>query len=710
MSLRKKRLFLIVAGVILCCVIVWFMSEYAMKSDREEYARRCKYFEGIWSDNERQMTVEIHRVSSGNLLFSIYDHRYVRNIKLVRAYAVGDDMYEFTYGVESGRKGRIYKVKPGVEAKGTIHLQEDKLKVDIPEIPGKRMGMGFRGVMTSKKELASQTVYHLEEYLGSKKEMPKELGNYCSFGYDAAGKIWRVHAMLAEDNEIYKTDIVGINMNSLEEECEEQLGELVSEIDLGDRGSRRQYENDQYVSTVIVNFYGIITELDCQLANLPGITREGDFLMQGDTLYRYAGDYSQEKTIEIPRRTRKIASHAFDAGEHGYSLRRQERITCNIDIPSKVKVEREAFANCGSLNIYLKSGWKEIPEGAFAHTVSLESISRKNNWVTFVLPSTIQKIGDNAFALGDSTETLDQYWQDVTETRAVSVQASGFSTWSTNYIGDNAFWGIMMSELPKGLKYLGKNYTIKGDEVKIPSGMKTLREDSLYMFDECRVVFTGDIEDIEDDSVRGNMYYFSVSENAKNIKRGNEALCEWIVSKDEKVLFSIRSIEDNNYDGLFYDDYYYDSYEDLDFEDYVDEDGEIDAEVVLAHIQRKKKKTNYQLDKKGNMILKIPEGIEEIRSYANMNSCDKIIVPKSVKRISVEAFLRYGMWHEVVFKGDVPEFYGRLPVDDDRTPVDEDYVAKFRVRKGQKKKMIKQLQKLYPGIKKEELARCITIF
>ena len=53
MSVRKKRMIFMVVGVILCCLIVLFLGERAMRSDQEEYARKCKSYEGIWKSKNR---------------------------------------------------------------------------------------------------------------------------------------------------------------------------------------------------------------------------------------------------------------------------------------------------------------------------------------------------------------------------------------------------------------------------------------------------------------------------------------------------------------------------------------------------------------------------------------------------------------------------------------------------------------------------------
>lgn len=748
MSQRKKRLFAIVAGVILCCAAIWLAGEYAQINDREEYAKKCKMFEGIWRDDDRHISLEIHRVSSGTLFFSIINRTLNREVRLMNAYAVGDDMYEFSYSTNAGKSGRVYQITAGTEGKGRIHLLDDQIKVEIPEIPGKKKGLEYTGILTQKKPLPEQKVHHLAEYLGTKAQMEKELARYCSFYYDADGKIWRVHAMLAEESEIYKTDILGISMNSSEQECRSILGELSSETKLGDRGWRKQYENSQYVSTVITNSFGVITEIDCQIAELPGAVRQGDFIMKGDTLYRYAGDYSQTKTIELPKETKRIASHAFDAGEHGYTVSTGYRYISNIDIPAGIKVEEDAFTNCGPMKIYLKSGWTEIPEGAFAHTVSMENVQSKGNWVEFILPSTLKKIGARAFALGESEEELESYWEKIgQENDPVSVRAPGWniSFKDLTYIGDDAFWGIAMYSFPGSLEYLGTNYTIRitdsFETIQLPSKLERLKKGNIYIAGQLKyyssegnLTLPADIKEIEDGAVWMSLgidnFGFTLPHNAKHMvtmeKDARYSNPEWILSKDKKILYAIAP-DESWYDDLWYDDdddWYDDDDDDWDDDeddwdddedDWDDDEDDWDDDEDEEGTSRSRYSSYggmYRPDQKKGLVLDIPKGIEEIRSYANMRQCDVIDVPKSVKKISVEAFFIDGAWSEIIFRGKVPELYGDL------TPMmDEDgYIKlgnkKIQVKKDQKEKLLKQLMgdKKYPKEKKKELASRITTF
>lgn len=721
MTIRKKRLLMIIAGALLCSVVLWFMAEFALQSDQDEYAKKCKYFEGTWKSETGDLVLDVRRVSSGALFFSIENKKVQRKVSRVYAYAVGDDMYEFSYGTNAGKTGKVYKIVPGDEAKGTIHLQEGKIAVDFPEIEGQKGGLEYTGVLVKKDAFPKQKVHHLTDYLGTKKKMDADLQEYCSFGYDADGSIWRVHAMLAEESERYKTDIAGISMNSTAEECESLLGNMTSEIKLDERGWRRQYENDMYVSTVIVNSFGVITELDCQLANLPGTSRQDDFIMKGNTVYRYAGDYSQAKTIELPQGTQRIASHAFDAGEHGYSLLTSNRQTCRLDIPDQVFIEEDAFANCGSLSIYLKSGCKEIPAGAFAHMVSLESRFKKANWVSIILPSSLRKIGDRAFALGEATEDLEQYWEGNNanmEGDPVSIRAPGFSGSAISYIGDNAFWGIAMTGLPRALCYLGKNYTLRStdvistsDELQIPKGLDVLKKDSLFLQgDYFQIRLPSTMKDIEEGAIRGSEdIKFRMPQDSEYMKTSKEKIPLWILSKDGTILYAASGfhlyMDEMERDFLGeYDDFYDYLLDSDDFDDEEDIYNQLDYEYY-----KDGKDSRYQCSKKKEVILKIPKGVEEIRSQANLGGALEIWFPSSVRKVSIDSSLNIGC-PKIVFKGEVPEIYG-----DPSSLWDKDGDLLFgtiQVKKGQKKKLLEQLTAggdLTEGEKKE-LARHITTF
>lgn len=681
MSVRKKRMIFMVVGVILCCLIVLFLGERAMRSDQEEYARKCKSYEGIWKSKNRDFSLEVHRVSSGTLFFSLNNRKTFQELRLLAAQAVDDDIYEFSYGVEATGFGRIYEIRPGQEAKGTISLRENEISIDFPKIPGKVKGLEYKGNLSKQGDIPKQSVCHLADYLGTTKKVSQEMAKYCSFGYDDNGKVWRVHAMLDEEGEYYTTDIHGIGMNSSSSECEYRLGDMTSETELIWGGCRRTYENSDYVSTVITNEYGVIVELDCQIANLPGTTRQGDFLMKGDTAYRFAGDYSQGINIDIPKYTKRIASHAFDAGEHCYTLNSSRKYVRRVVLPSTIFVEEYAFANCGPLHISLANGWKEIPRRAFAHMVSLATAEKKGKWVDVEIPASVEKIDEEAFALGESSSELDKLWAGgASVCKPVTVNATSAMRRGLCYVGDNAFWGIVMTEMPVRAEYLGKNYTFSGEiSVRIPDQIKVLKKDSLYLMG---INFDIDIpqglQDIENEAIRGysecNFYLpkddVSGEEESRYLKRSKEKGPKWILSKDGKILYVTHGVED----------YYY---------------GDKDSRY------------QYVGEK---IVLTIPEGIEEIRSMADFGHCGKIIFPKSLKKLHIDP-LRYCDNAEFVFQGDIPEIAGNTEPFL-RLFLYLDSEATIKVKKGKKKELLRELMKgqEYNQKQKKMIASHITTF
>lgn len=681
MSVRKKRMIFMVVGVILCCLIVLFLGERAMRSDQEEYARKCKSYEGIWKSKNRDFSLEVHRVSSGTLFFSLNNRKTFQEFRLLAAQAVDDDIYEFSYGVEATGFGRIYEIRPGQEAKGTISLRENEISIDFPKIPGKVKGLEYKGNLSKQGDIPKQSVCHLADYLGTTKKVSQEMAKYCSFGYDDNGKVWRVHAMLDEEGEYYTTDIHGIDMNSSSSECEYRLGDMTSETELIWGGCRRTYENSDYVSTVITNEYGVIVELDCQIANLPGTTRQGDFLMKGDTAYRFAGDYSQGINIDIPKYTKRIASHAFDAGEHCYTLNSSRKYVRRVVLPSTIFVEEYAFANCGPLHISLANGWKEIPRRAFAHMVSLATAEKKGKWVDVEIPASVEKIDEEAFALGESSSKLDKLWAGgASVCKPVTVNATSAMRRGLRYVGDNAFWGIVMTEMPVRAEYLGKNYTFSGEiSVRIPDQIKVLKKDSLYLMG---INFDIDIplglQDIENEAIRGysecNFYLpkddVSGEEESRYLKRSKEKGPKWILSKDGKILYVTHGVED----------YYY---------------GDKDSRY------------QYVGEK---IVLTIPEGIEEIRSMADFGHCGKIIFPKSLKKLHIDP-LRYCDNAEFVFQGDIPEIAGNTEPFL-RLFLYLDSEATIKVKKGKKKELLRELMKgqEYNQKQKKMIASHITTF
>lgn len=683
MTAKKKRLLFMVLGVCLCALIAVLIGERAISDNKKEYAERCSEFAGIWTDKDKTISLEIQRVTSEAIFFSLDE----KNNRLFSGRAVGNETYEFTYN----STGNMYRmsIRPGTENKLTIQLLDKKVRLNFPGGGMKKQKPPrFNGMLTKKTSLVNQKAYSLSGYLGTKKEPARALNRYCSFSRLEDGTIWRVHTLLDETGEYFKTNILGITMNSTLSECKRALGKMISEQALVWKGMRRQYENDKYVSTIVTNEFGVIIEMDCQLKNLPGAKREGEFILKGNTLYRFAGDYTGGIKITIPAKCNRISSHAFDAGEYGYSLNEKRKYTRNITIPKKVFVEEDAFANCGSLTITIAEGTTKITKKAFAHMVSEESMMKKIKWVEVNLPSSLEVVEEGAFALGESTDKLRRFWQIYSwDSERIPVRINTLKImreFTLTYIGDNAFWGIDMDGLPPGLTYLGTNYTVQlyssgydsDSKLALPVSLEKLKSHTIYLLDTLdKLYLPDDLEILEDDAIFGGSVQQFVYKSGLNKFKQEKTFGQWIRSKDGSVLCTTNVIQYNS---------------------------RLKKMEMASGDFEKLPNEYYEKYKKNCIVVKVPEGVKEIWGMANLSTYDKVILPKSLKKVNVGGVFS-DLTERVVFLGDkVPEFTGECDIN----PGDE---FEIRVKKGLERKMLRALKKHFL-MSSDTLKRYITTF
>lgn len=683
MIAKKKRLLFMVLGVCLCALIAVLIGERAISDNKKEYAERCSEFAGIWTDKDKTISLEIQRVTSEAIFFSLDE----KNNRLFSGRAVGNETYEFTYN----STGNMYRmsIRPGTENKLTIQLLDKKVRLNFPGGGMKKQKPPrFNGMLTKKTSLVNQKAYSLSGYLGTKKEPARALNRYCSFSRLEDGTIWRVHTLLDETGEYFKTDLLGITMNSTLSECKRALGRMISGQTLVWKGIRRQYENDKYVSTIVTNEFGVIIEMDCQLKNLPGAKREGEFILKGNSLYRFAGDYTGGIKITIPAKCNRISSHAFDAGEYGYSLNEKRKYTRNITIPKKVFVEEDAFANCGSLTITIAEGTTKITKKAFAHMVSEESMMKKVKWVEVNLPSSLEVVEEGAFALGESTDKLRRFWQIYSwDSERIPVRINTLKImreFTLTYIGDNAFWGIDMDGLPPGLTYLGTNYTVQlyssgydsDSKLALPVSLKKLKFHTIYLLDTLDELYLpDDLEILEDDAIFGGSVQQFVYKSGLNKFKQEKTFGQWIRSKDGSVLCTTNVIQYNS---------------------------RLKKMEMASGDFEKLPNKYYEKYKKNCIVVKVPEGVKEIWGMANLSTYDKVILPKSLKKVNVGGVFS-DLTERVVFLGDkVPEFTGECDIN----PGNE---FEIRVKKGLERKMLRALKKHFL-MSSDTLKRYITTF
>lgn len=488
MSKRKKSLLLFVVGVCLCGILFLLISSQIQKRDREEFIKQCKEYEGVWKDRENKFAVDIFRVTDGNIAFSLHNREFRCNAEFMTGYSVGNG-YEFTYNaVRLG--GNTYRVHAGSNGVGHIYLKDDKILIDIPQMKDKPHILEFQGELMKSHSLPEEDTVRLMTYMGTKKQLPDKLKKFCSLLYDEKGEVWRIRAVSDEDHCYTRTDVDGISFCTFQSECENKLGKAGRNCELSGGLQKSVYEKGDYVYSVIRNEFGMVIEIDCQKRNLPGTIREGDFILKGSTLLKYTGDYRQTGDVndylDLPENVGRIASHAFELGENGLGGADREIGKRILNIPEDVEIEEDAFYHCGPLIIQLEEGRKVIPKRAFAHMTALENKEDRKSWVTIILPNSLERIEEEAFALDNSTQGLQDYWDSFRgETNPSQPIALEFdqSRLSVRYIGDNALWGIRLMGLPNKVRYLGKNITLSTMfTISIPQGVTELHKDTFFLY------------------------------------------------------------------------------------------------------------------------------------------------------------------------------------------------------------------------------------
>ena len=603
MTTRKRRILFSAAVVFLCILIFFVIANVLQKKDKENFQQYAKY-EGVWQSADGKLTLEVYRVTSGTLSFSLNNKRTNNEISLSTAYSIGNG-YEFSYAPQR-LAGPVYYITAGNSCKGAIYPEEGKIRIDIPQIPDKPHVLEFQGTLTKKSGLPEEKTVHLMEYMNTKKQLPETVKKYCSLLFDEEGKVWRMRVRLAGNSKHRKTDIGGISLCTTESECERLLGTAVESVDLAGRRKKKVYEKDGYCYTIVQNPFGVIEEADCR---------------KGNTIFRYIGDiYSGD--IVLPEGVNRIASHAFELGNNGCFITEANPYMRKISLPAGIYVEEDAFRNCGPMCIELEKGWKVVPRRAFAHTVSLENMQKKETQVIFMLPKTIERMEEEAFAIDNSSERLRTYWREweQSDRRAAPVELladHGFP--NASYIGDNALWGMGLLSLPEKATFLGKNITLTGrDTVSIPEGITVLRSDNFYFTNENVYILQigKKVQEIEENAFWNNAG--CVNFNRVYVDERNPFIAGkesgWLRSADGKIFYGAVS--------------------------YLTIEPFLTNKFILSSV-------NYKI--------KLPEGVKEIRSLFAIPDRSIIQFPKSLKKISVTCLSGDGKYY---FQGDVPMIMG----------------------------------------------------
>ena len=110
MTTRKRRILFSAAVVFLCILIFFVIANVLQKKDKENFQQYAKY-EGVWQSADGKLTLEVYRVTSGTLSFSLNNKRTNNEISLSTAYSIGNG-YEFSYAPQR-LAGPVYYITAG---------------------------------------------------------------------------------------------------------------------------------------------------------------------------------------------------------------------------------------------------------------------------------------------------------------------------------------------------------------------------------------------------------------------------------------------------------------------------------------------------------------------------------------------------------------------------------------------------------------------
>ncbi len=240
-----------------------------------------------------------------------------------------------------------------------------------------------------------------------------------------------------------------------------------------------------------------------------------------------------------------------------------------------------------------------------------------------MLPETIERIEEEAFAIDNSSERLRKYWReweqsDEKATPVFLLADHGFP--NVSYIGDNALWGMELLFLPEKATFLGENITLAGrDTVFIPEGITVLRSDNFYFTNHnLNMIQIGkNVQEIEENAFRNNagcVNFYRVYMDERNpFISGKES--GWLRSADGKIFYGAASY--------------------------------LTLEPFLTN--------KFDLSGGSNYKIKLPQGVKEIRSLFAIPDRSIIQFPKSLKKLSVTCLSGERKYY---FFGDVPVITG----------------------------------------------------
>ena len=627
---RKKRMIQMVAAVLFICLAAYAAGVFFLKEDTDNLRAYYKKFQGVWGGEDSGYRLEVHRVTSAHIVASIWYTESNSESVLFSAVAEGEDRYRFALEknpVNAGDSAFLKKY-------GVISIQPEGLRLEMSNAEGGEIK--YSETYTKKEPLPEKKQVSLEYYMENNLDAPER----CTAYRDSGGKVWTVSAVLEQPEEEREYNLYGIDRYCFASDCENLWGRSTESVSLGSGFQKEVYEQDDFVYTVIFDSYGLASEVFCM--KVPEDSeREGDFLMQGDTVLRYLGYEEDKAEISLPGHTKKLASGAFTTYECAYQDKETESKT--LVIPADVAIETDAFRHCGKLDIQLSEGRKQITEGAFAHLIP-NHLFYTGSWVHIRLPHSLESLGQDALNQDEGTVCWMDYMRKIMTENSIADRSSApvvvESFGQLKEIPEQSLRGVLLKgdfNRNSGLKVLDGDglYSTKenGGTLTIPDDVKELKTGGVWLTDNDKqniqkVYLPKGLEKIEDEAVVpvGEMPQL-IADKESGYFFNNDL--GWLFSKDKTELYS--AVMDVT---AFY--------------------------IEGGGIMDMKPKYHKLLSADGYLQITIPEGVKNIHSYAlsNMGYLGNwygILLPKSLKKISRNAF--YGAGYDLYFEGEVPEFY-----------------------------------------------------
>lgn len=663
MSERRKRLVLTVAGVFLLCLIGYVAGVFFLKEDTDNMRTYYKGFEGVWSGEDKEYRLEVHRVTSAHIVASIWYVKSNSESVLFSAVAEDENRYRFSLDEKPANAGDSSFLKKY----GTISIQGQGIQLEMTNAEGGEIK--YREKFTKREPLEETKQVSLESYMEGDMDVPAD----CTAYRDSNGKIWSVSVVLEKAEKENEYNLNGINRYCFETDCENVWGKNTESISLDSGYKKAVYEENGCFYTVIFDPFGLVSEIHC-MKELEDSKREGDFLMHGDTVLRYLGYEKQGTEISLPEHTKKLAAGAFTANECIYQNSSTE--AKKLTIPSNVEIESDAFRHCGKMNIRLSEGRKTIAEGAFAHLVP-NDLFYYCSWVHVYLPESLEVIEKNAFNQDEGIVEWNDYLKGIADESSVSVVVENWD--NVKEIKEGSLRGVLIKggsfSRNRNLTYLcGDGVFYAGGEYGdfgIPKGVKELKKGAVrlipYEEDIQRVYLPESLEKIEEEAIIPITQMPQMVADKKSKYFCNDEL-GWLYSKDKSELYSAVMKVESFFDVVGGDD------------------GSGD---ILPQYHK-------LLSGDGYSRITIPDSVKNIHSYAfaNMGAIamwDKIRLPKNLEKMSRNAFCN--LEYDIYLKGDVPEFYGDLSEATlDSFGIEEGATSHFiYVKKGKRKKFLNAL-------------------